>query len=953
MLLWVTAFAQLGVMHWTTFFLVCWWCFSLLQQSTYGVCAWVSSPTASRSSFFLSRRRSCSLTFGRPQSSCRHHKPTNPPDDGRAGDGKLDLRILLIDHYDSFTYNLADLVGQLCVRPPTVLAADCCDSWDELLARRHNQITSSPPCWDGIILSPGPGHPCDAVTALSRDCVRQNQQLPILGVCLGHQILGLVYGATVDLAPLPVHGQVRELMLLNNTDNSTCKGNQLWKGILPHNIQATRYHSLHVTDLDNAPFLRPTALTEDKEEILMAMEHVQYPHFGVQFHPESVGTNVGKSLLRNFVQVCEEYKRRREKLERVRRETDRGVPVNEEQTTIDSLSSSTKLSSSSSELSVYVHKISDLPQNGANLHPSDIMNDLLAEEDYSFWLDEARANGQPTVSILGASRHRVQYWGKEKAPKHQGLFVWNDENVLVESTREMDILTYLQNQHQQPTESVCMITLGDANEVLVESRWEETVLDSLPFQFRGGYVGYLGYEVRHDTARFIEEEESGRYHETAQNVTNRRHFPSDRTIPTAAFLWVERSFVYDNRNGDWYLIGVVSGNQKHNRSSREETFGWIRSMAAYFRRGKHRLGGDLRMPKSNTGKVPVFTPNRSRATYNRNFEECIEQIRQGESYELCLTNQLEALVKIPGSSPLALYNILRRQNPAPHSAFFNWNARKRNDSSSSASVAICCSSPERFVSVKRHRNEDVLSSVELQVEAKPIKGTIARVLPSKTQAVLTKEEQAEDDARAQRLQSSVKDRAENLMIVDLLRNDLSRVCQTGSVHVAKLMEIESFATVHQMVSTIRGTLDTGCDAVDVLKACFPGGSMTGAPKIRTMELLDKMEEGASRGPYSGCLGYISLNGSMDMNIIIRTAVLTPTEHGDEWNVRVGAGGAITALSESSDEYEEMMLKASAVLGAVKEWALVSGKPNKSLAIAKADSTRIALDRLNTTDVRLE
>ena len=301
----------------------------------------------------------------------------------------------------------------------------------------------------------------------------------------------------------------------------------------------------------------------------------------------------------------------------------------------------------------------------------------------------------------------------------------------------------------------------------------------------------------------------------------------------------------------------------------------------------------------------------------------MKYIRQGDSYELCLTNQLEALVQRPGSAPLELYHVLRRQNPAPHAAYFDWNSRQRDDCSSRAAVAICCSSPERFVSVKRHHAQNGSESTELQVEAKPIKGTIARVLPKGRDAVLTKEEQVEDDARAQRLQSSVKDRAENLMIVDLLRNDLSRVCQIGSVHVAKLMAIESFATVHQMVSTIRGTLASseGRCAVDVLKTCFPGGSMTGAPKLRTMELLDQIEEGVSRGPYSGCLGYLSVNGSMDMNIIIRTAVLTPTENLDEWRVRVGAGGAITALSVSTDEYEEMMLKASTVMGAVNVWAL--------------------------------
>ena len=187
-----------------------------------------------------------------------------------------------------------------------------------------------------------------------------------------------------------------------------------------------------------------------------------------------------------------------------------------------------------------------------------------------------------------------------------------------------------------------------------------------------------------------------------------------------------------------------------------------------------------------------------------------------------------------------------------------------------------------------------------------------------------------DSRIAADLKDSVKDRAENLMIVDLLRNDLGRVCQVGSVHVPKLMHIESYATVHQMVSTVRGTLDgETTHAIDAIEACFPGGSMTGAPKQRTMEILNDIEDGVSRGPYSGCLGYISLNGCMDMNIVIRSAVLTPlsstnvneeaTKNTEKWKASIGCGGAITALSDSDDEYEEMLLKSRVVRRTISDW----------------------------------
>jgi len=206
----------------------------------------------------------------------------------------------------------------------------------------------------------------------------------------------------------------------------------------------------------------------------------------------------------------------------------------------------------------------------------------------------------------------------------------------------------------------------------------------------------------------------------------------------------------------------------------------------------------------------------------------------------------------------------------------------------------------------------------LQAEAKPIKGTCARVSPQNG-AFLSEGEVREDDRRARSLELSLKDRAENLMIVDLLRNDMTRVCKTGSVHVSKLMDIESFATVHQMVSTIRGTLSDSRNSIDLLRMSFPGGSMTGAPKIRTMEILEKLERNVDRGPYSGCLGYLSVNGCMDMNILIRSACVTPAEKKDEWKVGIGAGGAITALSDAEDEYNEMRLKASAVIESVEKW----------------------------------
>ena len=214
---------------------------------------------------------------------------------------KLDLNLLVIDHYDSFTYNLVDILAQYTIRPPVVVAANVATTWDDLIRKQFTQRDGRP--IDGLILSPGPGHPEDPIYALSRDCVKQNNNIPMLGVCLGHQILGTVYGAKVDLAVEPIHGQVRNIRLLH--DNTAM--DPLWDDITDSEsspISVTRYHSLHVFDL-NETNLVPTTMSDDTNSIIMSMRHKDYPHFGVQFHPESIGTNeTGKKLLQNFVRIC-------------------------------------------------------------------------------------------------------------------------------------------------------------------------------------------------------------------------------------------------------------------------------------------------------------------------------------------------------------------------------------------------------------------------------------------------------------------------------------------------------------------------------------------------------------------------------------------------------------------------------------------------------------------------
>ena len=285
---------------------------------------------------------------------------------------------------------------------------------------------------------------------------------------------------------------------------------------------------------------------------------------------------------------------------------------------------------------------------------------------------------------------------------------------------------------------------------------------------------------------------------------------------------------------------------------------------------------NLQQPDCSTtfNVIGELTSNFTRAQYQRAFDKIQHYIAEGDCYQVNLAKRFE--IDAHGD-PWVAYRWLRQHNPAPFSAFF-----------ATDHVTLMSSSPERLLHVQNK-----------QVETRPIKGTIRRNL----------DDNDDDIALAEALLSSSKDQSENLMIVDLLRNDLGKVCTVGSIQATQLFSLESYANVHHLVSTITGILPDNENTLSLLRACFPGGSITGAPKLRAMEIIEELEPNR-RGAYCGSMAYLGFDGNMDSNILIRTLVYSDN------SLRFWAGGGIVADSIMDNEYQEVHSKAAAMLALV-------------------------------------
>ena len=331
-------------------------------------------------------------------------------------------------------------------------------------------------------------------------------------------------------------------------------------------------------------------------------------------------------------------------------------------------------------------------------------------------------------------------------------------------------------------------------------------------------------------------------------------------IPTAYFCFYDNYLIEDCHNEKIYV--VAKGILRDAKEAIDEITSLIE---------KTSNNGDETPQRQE--KTANFQANFEKEKYKEAVQKMIDYIVAGDIY---IANMTQQLVATSDKEPYEVFKYLRKYNPSPFGSYFNYG-----------DFQIVSASPERFLKVR-----------DRVVETRPIKGTRKRG-----------DTPQEDKALKEELRLSGKDRSELLMIVDLLRNDISRVCEANSVQVTEHFAVETYATVFHLVTTIIGRLKAENDIMDLIKAAFPGGSITGAPKIRAMEIIDELENGR-RGLYTGSIGYLGLDGNSDLNIVIRTAVY------QEGQYHIGAGGGITCESETEFEYEETLQKARAVLEAI-------------------------------------
>mmetsp|Transcript_27830 Transcript_27830/g.26656 ORF Transcript_27830/g.26656 Transcript_27830/m.26656 type:complete len:967 (-) Transcript_27830:71-2971(-) len=884
-------------------------------------------------------------------------------------DQKLSMRTLLIDNFDSYTYNIWQLLSEVNGEEPIVVYNNAFNyDWEELLR--------SVQPFDNIVLSPGPGSPdIHADFGLCKDAILQSN-LPVLGVCLGHQGIAHHFGGVVKRAKTPMHGRL-------STIKHTNEG--LFYDI-PQDSKVVRYHSL-IVEPDMPSELQATAWTDDG--IVMGLKHVSKPIHGVQFHPESISTECGRQIFTNFKHLTEEY-HSDTRVASNSKDSDQNIHHSKNNVIMDVndaeiikiASTENKDKLEQKKLNYNDRQIRNVfiakKQFPKDVNVKEIFTELYGESSASFWLDsssagpvQGRIDASSPLSYFGdldssVESYAIEYEGYNKIKKRMKNRIENyDQNIF----------EYLDEQLENNKKVTDFIHLYDDSLYKYEKITTNSSQLNIPFDITSAYFGFLGYETRHEATEILTRPYVSTHDTYDLSAPHSEGFKGSKWLgklahPSAFFMKPMQYVVYDHKEHSIFVVStdyditfetdepvirvdpiseypgypgssVPSGSNDEEilrRGDRDELGAAETEALALLTRISDIVEGleeditisaeinsnkDMRIPvqpgvdiskmkevNTNANEKGMGMVNgvlhavKSKEEYKNDIYKCLDAIKAGETYEVCLTLQFKGSEKTDALKPLEVYNDLRTKNPAPYSCFIHYDPMEYYTNENNifgtpevetpgwykpGGFSICSSSPERYLKATKRG----------YLESKPIKGTARRNL----------QDNKLDQKIAEELKLDEKSQAENLMVVDLVRNDFGRVCEIGSVTVPALMRIESYASVHQLVSTISGKLQKGRSLVDAIVATFPGGSMTGAPKLRTMDIIEELEN-RPRGIYSGAIGFIGTNGEADLNIVIRTAILAGG------TVTVGSGGAIVALSDPEEEVNEVILKASAVSNAL-------------------------------------
>ena len=828
-------------------------------------------------------------------------------------------RILFIDAYDSFSNNIVSLLETSLDVIVTQVKIDT----------RIRDLSSFLEPYSAVIAGPGPGNPAnhrDVGLIKELWTLPDKDILPVLGICLGFQSLVLAFGAKVAPLRQARHGVATRI---------SAKPWGIFEGI--EEVRSVQYHSLHGTlgheipsalkcstnlqhlwqPHESCPSLVPlaweishpttkhedTELPQNHNHILMAVKHVSSPFYGIQFHPESIcsGPSAGKVLLNwwnlvkqwhmehgrkpNKYSSCATHPPELSYIHTVPGPTI--IPPESRSLTPISMSSSPLLSSSS--------LASSMSENFAC--PS-----LSAAPGLKYLSMDKKTFTVPEVcQLVGSTCGEIIVLDSEMRQMPE-VGIYSIIGIVDMDTIKIKYTTgsaYVEVQCGE--KSIAESLHGGTVFTYLRKFMDERRVDigrPLLTPFEGGLMGYITYEACLETID-----------------VHSRSSPKDR--PDICFAYVERSIVIDHEANKVYVQSI----KKDDSNWLELTYGVLCTTRGT-KKMVHPCIKHHVMPLVKNIEIP------SEETYKAKIRDCKSHIAAGNSYELCLTAQTAVhTIKISDQSCWPQYLRLRRLNPAPFSAYVRLG-----------SLTLLSTSPERFMSWSRpgFRNGTIDRMFSI-CQFRPIKGTVKKQQRDSQGNVGTV-----SLAEATEILSTTKEQAENLMIVDLIRHDLHGVVGSGNVKVKALMAVEEYETVFQLVSVIEGTLETAVygrtkeedcavalvtgeelrqhkEGIDVLAASLPPGSMTGAPKRRSCELLQTIEEHRPRSIYSGVVGYMSVSGGGDFSVVIRSVFKwngQGDEDSDEW--KIGAGGAVTGLSTEESEWEEMMTKMKSTLGLFAE-----------------------------------